>query len=75
MSRSRGVESKKSCQNCNNSTIEIWFDGNHGEEIFLERHCKQCGWCIDPEGQIVNEGDIKLQNLDLHKPGLSEGRA
>lgn len=50
------------CPKCHSKqAAEIWFRGNHGEQELLETHCNSCGWAIDGEGNLRNEGNLNRE--------------
>jgi len=56
------------CNNCGGPWTEIaWRDPYGGEEEVLERHCNQCGYAEDGEGNIRREGRSDLINMRVRK--------
>ncbi|GEM_PF-5383476 len=56
MGTSKAVRLKKGCPNCFSDAYQIYWLGNHGEKQVLETHCNRCGWAVDAEGKIRNQG-------------------
>jgi len=68
--RSKVIPIKNGCPNCGATAHQIWHVDNHGYEELLETHCNQCGWSIDGEGNLRNEGNLllRIENEGANSP-------